>query len=116
MVRLLWDKAESDLNRVDQGERERFKQKADEYSHPVPTGTEHGDHGWLDDGSMWHRVACCTRLAGDSDGLDEDTDGLENYVVVFQETAAEDYDFEVLRVVTVYEMAELYYRNLGPGG
>ena len=99
MLKVSWDKAESDLDSVDPAVVLQLKHNAEEILHDIPPWEYPADEGAYDR-VMWHRGEAHTRL-------EEQSDGPQNYFLFY--TANEsDQEFEVLAVRSVRQISSMW--------
>jgi hypothetical protein len=108
MRRLVWDRAESDLEAVSPEVVVQLKRNAAEILHDIPP-VIHPDEG-IRDGIMWHRAATWYDLA------EEQPDGPQNYFLFYTRNGS-GREFEILAVRSIYEIASTWVRmSLRPHG
>ena len=96
MLKVSWDKAESDLDSVDPAVVIQLKQNAEEILHDIPPWVYPADEGSYD-GIMWHRGEAHARL-------EDQPDGPQNYFLFYAKSGP-DQEFEVLAVRSVRQVS-----------
>ncbi len=99
MLKVSWDKAESDLGSVDLAVLVQLKRNAEEILHDIPPCEHPADEG-AHDGIMWHRGEAHERLIGQSDGP-------ENYFLVYTKNGSEQ-AFEILAIRSIRQIANMW--------
>jgi hypothetical protein len=95
IYRLLWDKAESDLDDVDPAVVVQLKSSAQQILHNIPPWVHPSDEG-VSEGIMWHRAKVHV-------APEEQPDGPQNYFVFYRNGS--DQVFEILGVCSIYQIA-----------
>lgn len=103
MSRLLWDRAESDLDNVDPAVVVRLKRNAEEILHDIPPLMFPSDEGVWED-IMWHRGAPHKRLDQPHERFDQESDGPQNYFLFYTKRRLAQ-EFEILAVRSIYQMS-----------
>jgi hypothetical protein len=96
VLKVSWDKAESDLDSVDPAVVVQLKENAEEILHDIPPRVYLADEGFHD-GIMWHRGEAHTRL-------EDQADGPQNYFLFYAKSDS-DREFEILAVRSVHQVS-----------
>lgn len=99
MLKVSWDRAESDLDGVDPAVVVQLKHNAEEILHDIPPSEHPADEGYWD-GIMWHRGEAHERLR-------EQPDGPQNYFLFYTKNRSGQ-EFEILAVRSLQQVSSMW--------
>jgi hypothetical protein len=102
MSRLLWDRAESDLDNVDPAVVVQLKRNAEEILHDIPPVMFPADEGIWED-IMWHRVVPHNGFNQSHARFDQESDGPHNYFLFYTKSRFVQ-EFEILAVRSIHDV------------